>query len=300
MQYDAPSEEALRRLNALTIDVEAFVEANIQSFQIDSKLQDIVLQNREVERNMECLLAICQQLGLTATFFFLGRVAEDLPHIVRAAADAGHEIACHSYQHLRLTGIATKSFKTLMSSSKKLLEDVSGQQVWGFRAPDFSITTGSLWALDALQEAGFLYDSSIYPIGFHDVYGIKDQHQTIHELPNGLIEFPLSSASIGHRRLPFGGGGYFRLYPLWLTTLLIGRTNRAGHPAIVYLHPYEVGPDIPLIPELSLYRRFRHYYNCGNGAMRMVKLLSSFRFGTVMDVLREENFLGDHHRTAQE
>jgi polysaccharide deacetylase family protein (PEP-CTERM system associated) len=293
------AEMAFRKLNALSIDVEAFVEANVQSFQIHPKLQDAVLQNKEVESNMECLFEILEQSGVAATFFFLGRVAKDLPHLVRKVANAGHEVACHSYQHLRVVGFEKRHFKDLIRSTKDMLEDLSGQQVSGFRAPDFSITSASLWALDALQELGFLYDSSIYPTSFHDVYGIKDQLPTIHRLPNNLIEFPLSSASVVYGRLPFGGGGYFRLYPLQLTTLLIGRTNRAGHPAIVYLHPYEVGPVIPMIPGLSGYRRFRHYYNCRNGAARVTKLLRAFRFGKVMDVLREENFLPEYDLAAQ-
>ncbi len=248
MPDEASPGKALPKLNALSIDVEAFVEANVQSFEIDPRLHDAVLQNREVERNMECLLEFLDQFDLNATFFFLGRVARDLPHLVRRTASAGHEIACHSYQHERVTGIEKHVFRELVSSSKQLLEDLSGQPVNGFRAPDFSITTESLWALDVLRELGFLYDSSIYPIGFHDVYGIKDQPQIIHRLPNGLIEFPLSSTSISYGRLPFGGGGYLRLYPLRLTTYLIDRTNRAGHPVIMYLHPYEAGPVIPFIP----------------------------------------------------
>jgi polysaccharide deacetylase family protein (PEP-CTERM system associated) len=298
MTHEVFTNNAPQRLNAFTVDVEAFAEANAESFQIDRRLVDSVLQNREVEHNMECLLDILQQFSVVATFFFLGRVAKDLPHIVRRVVDAGHEVACHGYQHLRLTGVDIKRFRECMYSTKQLLEDISGQAVLGFRAPDFSITSDSMWALDALLELGFLYDSSIYPIDFHDVYGIRNQSPKIHRLPNGLIEFPLSSTSIAHHRFPFGGGGYFRLYPFRLTSLLIKRTNRSGHPAIVYLHPYEIGPVIPFVHGLSRYRRFRHYHNCSRGAARMAKLLATFRFGRVMDVLRETDFLSDHSPTS--
>jgi polysaccharide deacetylase family protein (PEP-CTERM system associated) len=167
------------------------------------------------------------------------------------------------------------------------LQDVAGQPVRGFRAPDFSITRQSLWALDVLRELGLGYDSSIYPIRGHDVYGIGDVVPWPHRLPNGLVEFPLSSVALGRRRLPFGGGGYFRLYPLALTHLLARLTNRAGRPFMFYIHPYEVGPEIPLIEGLTRLRRFRHYHNTSNGRARLADLLGSYRFAPVRDVLEE-------------
>jgi hypothetical protein len=144
-----------------------------------------------------------------------------------------------------------------------------------------------VWALDILHEEGFQYDSSVYPIGIHDVYGIKGANPFVFRWPNGLVEFPLSTINIMRRRLPFGGGGYFRLYPLAVTERCIAATNRRGHPAMFYIHPYEVGPVIPHVPQMSPYRRFRHYYRARGGAPRLQRLLQRFRFAPAVEVLRE-------------
>jgi len=210
-----------------------------------------------------------------------------MPSLVKAAARAGHEIACHSYAHIRIFGIDKDEFKEKISAAKHRLEDVSGQRVYGFRAPDFSITKSSIWALDVLKEAGFVYDSSIYPFGLHDVYGIKDADASIHKLPNGLIEYPLSTIELCGVRLPFGGGGYFRLYPLWLTKYFMNTLNKRGVNCMAYIHPYEVGPVIPRIPGLSAHRKFRHYYHCKKGGRRIEKLLQAFKFAPAIDVLRQ-------------
>jgi hypothetical protein len=139
-----------------------------------------------------------------------------------------------------------------------------------------------------LKELGFVYDSSIYPFGLHDVYGIKEADPSIHTLPNGLIEFPMSTITLLGRRIPFGGGGYFRLYPLLLTRLFLSKVNKQGHPAMFYIHPYEVGPVIPRISPMSYYRRFRHYYHCKKGHVRLRKLLKAFKFYPAVEVLRNQ------------
>src|SRR5205823_1792847 len=172
--------------------------------------------------------------------------------------------------------------------AKKCLEDVSGLRVYGFRAPDFSITKSSVWALDVLSEAGFLYDSSIYPIQIHDVYGINDAYPRIHKMPNGLIEWPLCTFNVLGMRFPFGGGGYFRLYPLCITKHCIESMNKSGCPCMLFIHPYEVGPIIPRIRELSAYRRFRHYYNCNTGLPRLKKILQVFRFAPAIQILKKK------------
>lgn len=279
--------------NCLSIDVEGFVESNLQSFAIDDKYFDEAKQNYEIQRNVNVLLELLDDLHVQATFFFLGRVARDIPNLVREVAQSGHEIASHSYEHVRVFGVNKHEFKEKLKSSKNYLEDICGTGVYGFRAPDFSITESSIWALDILRELGFLYDSSIYPIGLHDVYGIGGSNAFIHKLPNGLIEFPLSTIEFLGRRLPFGGGGYFRLYPLFLTRLCISRNNRLGYPCMFYIHPYEVGPVIPMISELSWYRKFRHYHNCRNGHRRFTEILRVFRFGPAVEIIRQRSLLGD-------
>lgn len=279
--------------NYFSVDVEGFVESTLQSFYIDKKYIDRSKENYEIEKNMNFLLELLEELHVRATFFFLGRVARDLPDIVRQAARANHEIASHGWEHVRIFGVSKEEFKEKMLSSKSHLEDVSGRRVYGFRAPDFSITKSSIWALDILREIGFLYDSSIYPFGLHDVYGIENVNPFVHKLPNGLIEVPLSTIDFLGRRFPFGGGGYLRLYPLFVTNLCISHLNKLGHPCMVYIHPCEVGPIIPKIPGISFYRKFRHYYNCRAGSERLRKVLHSFKFGPVIEILKQGSFLED-------
>jgi len=271
--------------NAFSIDVEGFVESNVQSFHIPAKYINKAEEDREIELNINVLLEILDEAAVKATFFFVGRLARDIPTLVQKVAQAGHEIACHSYLHLRIFNIEKNEFKEKLTTAKKNLEDVSGQPVYGFRAPDFSITSLSLWALDILKELGFIYDSSIYPFSLHDVYGISDTEPFVHKLPNGLIEFPLSTIKFLGKRLPFGGGGYFRLYPLWLTRLFLSKLNKKGHSAMFYIHPYEAGPIVPQISPISNLRKFRHYYHCKNGQLRLKKLLQTFKFCPVVDVL---------------
>jgi polysaccharide deacetylase family protein (PEP-CTERM system associated) len=282
-----------RILNCFSVDVEGFVESNLQSFAIDPGYVNRARGNYEIEKNMAYVLELLDGLGTKATFFFLGRLARDTPGVLKEAARLNHEIACHSYLHLRVFGITPQEFRQKLETAKKRLEDVSGNGVFGFRAPDFSITRASLWALDILRELGFAYDSSIYPIGMHDVYGIRDTDPFIHKHPNGLIEFPLSTLSVFGRRFPFGGGGYFRLYPLFLTKRCVAAVNRVGQPCMFYIHPYEAGPIIPKLPHISPYRRFRHYYNCHNGARRLKELLRTFRFASAIDVLSQRGLLGN-------
>jgi polysaccharide deacetylase family protein (PEP-CTERM system associated) len=278
-------------INAFTIDVEGFVESNLQSFHIPDKYINQSEENREIERNTNALLETLHEVDVKATFFFIGRLAHDIPGLVKRVAVAGHEIGCHNYAHIRIFGIEKQEFKEKLITAKNLLEDVSGQRVYGFRAPDFSITEKSTWAWDVLKELDFVYDSSVYPITLHDVYGMKDAETCIHKLPNGLIEFPMSTTELLGKRIPFGGGGYFRLYPLSITKLFLSKLNRQGSPAMFYIHPYEAGPVIPRIPGLSAYRKFRHYYNCRNGTGRLKNILQAFKFRPAIDVLKDKGLL---------
>jgi polysaccharide deacetylase family protein (PEP-CTERM system associated) len=273
-------------VNCLSVDVESFSESNEESVPMAPEYLDRARQNYEIERNMDATLGLFADLETKATFFFLGRIARDLPAEVRKTADQGHEIGCHSLEHRRIFGQDKEAFRAALSRAKHYLEDAGGKQVYGFRAPDFSITRSSLWALDVLQEAGFVYDSSIYPFGWHDVYGIGEGPACIHRLRNGLIEWPLPTLEFGRKRLPFGGGGYFRLFPRPWTEFCISRVNAQGHPCMFYIHPYEVGDVMPRISGLSAYRRFRHYYHCAGGAQRLGRVLRRFRFDSAIAVLQ--------------
>jgi len=278
-------------INCLSIDVEGFVESNRQSFPIAAEHSDASRQDREIERNVAVVLDLLAEHGVRATFFVLGRIARDLPHLVRRIAAGGHEVGSHGQEHLRIVGLAPEVFRDMVARSRADLEQVSGTRVVGFRAPDFSITPASLWALDILRETGFAYDSSIYPFAGHDVYGIPGATPTIHRAPNGLVEFPLATTSLLGRRIPFGGGGYLRLYPLFVTQALIRRQNRRREPCMVYIHPYEVGPEIPVLRELSFYRRFRHYYHSRDGARRIRRVLRSHAFAPAIEILNQGRWL---------
>jgi polysaccharide deacetylase family protein (PEP-CTERM system associated) len=279
--------------NALTIDVEGFLESNRESFGITTGAPIDRREREEVRRNMDAVLALLDEAGTRATFFFVGTVARSLPQVVEEVAGSGHEVASHGSVHRRLYGLAPEEFRRDLADAKTQLEDLAGVPVTGFRAPDFSLTERSLWAVDVLHQAGFAYDSSVYPIGMHDVYGMPAAERFIFRWPNGLVELPLSTVEVLGRRIPFAGGGYFRLYPLALTGWWLDRLNREGHPAVFYLHPYELGPVIPRIRGLSPYRRFRHYYHWRQGGPRLRRLLSRFRFAPARTVLAETGLLDD-------
>ncbi len=273
--------------NCISIDVEGFVESNIESFGIPEQQLDRTKEDYEIEKNVDSYLALLAELKIRGTFFIVGRIARDLPQMVRRVADRGHEIGCHNYEHRRIFGLTPKQFKEGLLWAKQCLEDVSGTRVSGFRAPDFSITRDSLWALDILLESGFLYDSSIYPIRMHDVYGMGDASPGIHKLTNGLVEWPLATVRLLSTRFPFGGGGYLRFYPLSVTKHCIKSTNNSGSPCMLYIHPYEVGPIIPQVKGLSAYRRFRHYHNCTGGGLRLKMILKDFTFAPAVEILAQ-------------
>lgn len=278
--------------NAFSIDVEGFVESNRESFHVDAKYIDPARENNEIRKNTDACLELLEDAGVKATFFIVGRIAYDIPEVVKQIAEAGHEIGCHNYEHVRLFETNKNEFTEKISIAKAKLEEVSGQRVFGYRAPEFSITSKTLWAVDALRETGFVYDSSVYPIGMHDVYGIENAEPVIHRFENGLIEFPMATTVVFGKRIPFGGGGYFRLYPLWLTKYFLSKWNKYGEPCMFYMHPYEIGPEIPKIQELSAYRKFRHYYNCKGGGRRLKRFLKGKRFAPAIEVLRNNNLLG--------
>jgi len=279
-------------LNALSFDIEGFVESNVQSFPIPASMIGRKEEAYEVEHNTESILTLLNDCGCKATFFFLASVAENVPHLIRTVGDQGHEIGVHGPDHVRVFDVPQRAFRDRLVATKSLLEDLSGRPVVGFRAPDFSITDASTWAFDVLIESGFGYDSSVFPFGHHDVYGIKDVNPAIHRLPNGLVEFPLSTYRAFGTQIPFGGGGYFRFYPLALTDVFVRRVNAMGQPSNVYMHPYEVGPILPEIPAMSPVRRLRHRFNCGRGYGRLRRLVTRHRFGPIAEVLTKAGWLG--------
>ena len=199
----------------------------------------------------------------------------------RGIVAGGHEIASHGYGHLRASDQSPEEFDIDISKSKTILEDISGQAVIGYRAPSFSIGAGNMWALDALQNAGYRYSSSIYPIA-HDHYGMPDAPRFAF-YPNGidgLLEIPVTTIRLMNKNLPAGGGGYFRFFPYALSRWLIRRVNTVDkQSAMFYFHPWELDPDQPRQTGISLKTRFRHYVNLAHTEARLTNLVSDFDWG---------------------
>ncbi len=238
-------------------------------------------------QNTERLLAIFEKADVRATFFVLGWVAERFPGLVRGIQRAGHEIASHSYDHGLVYDKTPEEFVADLRRARCAIADACGTAVRGYRAPSFSITERSLWALDVLVAEGYTYDSSIYPIR-HDRYGIPTWPRHVHHVTRrdgGLWELPGSTVQHCGMNLPMGGGGYFRLLPYAWTRRGMTRLNEVeSQPAIFYLHPWEIDPEQPRL-RASAVSRFRHYTNLQRTSDRLIRLLRDFRFGTISDVL---------------
>jgi polysaccharide deacetylase family protein (PEP-CTERM system associated) len=264
--------------NAMTCDVEDYFQVSAFAPHISRDSWD----SREcrVERNMDRILELMDAAGIKGTFFTLGWIAERYPQVVRRIAAGGHELASHGYGHLRASDQERAEFTEDVTRAKRLLEDIGGQQVLGYRAPSFSIGHKNLWALDVLQEAGYRYSSSIYPVQ-HDHYGMPDAPRfPFHPLgEGGLLEVPITTVKLNGRNLPAGGGGYFRLLPYALSRWMMRKVNQDdGKPAIFYFHPWEIDPDQPRPDGVSLKSRFRHYVNLRRMEPRIRALAQDFKW----------------------
>jgi len=271
--------------NALTVDVEDYFQ--VSAFADNIKHHEWDEHPLRVEDNTYKLLDLFDEYQVKATFFTLGWVAERKRELVAEIARRGHEVACHGYSHQLVYNQTPEVFREETVRAKSILEDIVQQPVLGYRAASYSITKKSLWALDILAESGFVYDSSIFPV-HHDRYGMPDTPEYPYRLttPAGhsIIEFPLSTAKIFNYRLPMAGGGYFRLYPYWLSKAGLRQINRQQKPFIFYLHPWEVDPEQPRI-SASWFSRFRHYNNLDKCEPRLRSLMTDFQFTTTWSVL---------------
>jgi len=265
-------------INAMTIDVEDYFQVSAFDGAVSREAWDS--HPLRVVANTRRLLGLFDEFGVKATFFVLGWVAERCPGLVAEIAAAGHELASHGHGHRLVYELTPDAFREDVRRAKRTIEDQSGQVVRGYRAPSYSITRQSLWALDVLLDEGYTYDTSIFPIR-HDRYGIPDAPRHAHALRRSaglLLEAPPSTVRVGSVNLPVAGGGYFRLLPYRWTQWGIRRINRhEGQPAVFYLHPWEIDPDQPRIRASAL-SRFRHYRNLGQTEPRLRRLLSEFRF----------------------
>jgi polysaccharide deacetylase family protein (PEP-CTERM system associated) len=276
LSVERPKDAGRVITNAMTIDVEDYFQVSAFKTNILPSTWDSL--PCRVERNMDVVLGKLSEKNVKATFFTLGWVADRFPETVRRIVAEGHELASHGYGHQMITDLSLAQFKEDVIRSKLLLEDVSGQPILGYRAPSFSVGPTTLWAQDVLAETGHRYSSSIYPIK-HDLYGMPDAPRFAHRLKNGLVEIPATSIRISNRNLPSSGGGFFRLFPMWLSKKAISRVNNVDQqPAIFYCHPWEFDPGQPRIEGASWKSKFRHYVNLHTTADKFSQLLSEFKW----------------------
>jgi len=268
-------------VNALSVDLEEWYQA----FAVVDYAQ-LKKYPRRVASNLSRILSILREFNAHATFFVLGQVAEELPDLVLEVAQDGHEIATHGYSHRKVYDMSRDEFQSELRRSIDILEGLTGQKMLGYRAPWFSITNRSLWALNILVQFGLKYDASIFS-GANGVYGIPGSIDVIHRIatPSGeIFEFPPCSFGMGDFRLGFGGGFYLRSLPYQLNRWAIRRQNRRGFAAMTYVHPWEFDKKQPRLT-VSIFERFIHYYGLEKTEMRFRKLLTDFEFASVRDVL---------------
>ena len=284
--------------NMLSIDVEDYF--HVSAFEKISPPDRWHEFESRVEQNTEKILKILNDFDIKATFFVLGWVARSAPHLVKRIASLGHEIASHGYGHQRVPTQSRLEFRDDVRQSKSMLEDLIGGAVKGYRAPSYSISLSSLWAFDELVEAGYSYDSSVFPVQ-HDFYGIPDWPRFTFplqrtgsgwepgagsDLPCEIIEVPITTLNIAGRNIPISGGGYFRLYPYVMTRMGLNLINhQEQRPFVFYLHPWEFDPDQPRMTGAGMKSRFRHYLNLHKTEERFRRLLQDFSFSTIDDVL---------------
>jgi polysaccharide deacetylase family protein (PEP-CTERM system associated) len=272
-------------LNALTVDVEDYFHASA----FDRVVPRASWSGREsrVVANTHRLLELFNVQNVRATFFVLGWVADRYPALVRDIAGYGHELASHGYHHQLVYTLTAEQFREDVRRAKATIEQAAGTSVRGYRAPSFSITQQSLWALDILIDEGHAYDASIFPIR-HDRYGIPDAPRTAHIIQRSagsIVEFPSSTVRLGGANYPIAGGGYFRLFPYAATKWGISRVNsREGEPVVLYIHPWEVDPDQPRL-EASRTTQLRHHAGIATTIDKLRQVTTDFAFGRVVDVL---------------
>lgn len=270
--------------NAMTVDVEDYFQVSAFEKYIDRAAWDA--QPCRVERNVDRILELFDAKATKATFFTLGWIAERYPGMVRRIVDQGHELASHGWSHVRVTQQGRDEFRADVTRTKRLLEDLGGQPVLGYRAASYSIGASNLWALDVLEETGHRYSSSIYPIR-HDLYGMPDAPRfAFRPRDTAFLEFPVTTVRLAGRNLPCGGGGWFRLVPYAGMRMAMRRVNQHdGEAAIFYFHPWEIDPDQPRQRDLDAKTRFRHYLNLERMEARLTRLLDDFSWGRMDEVL---------------
>lgn len=269
--------------NAMSVDVEDYFQ--VSAFENHVSRDSWESMPQRLPHNIARILELFERKGVKGTFFTLGWVCEHFPGLVREIVDGGHELASHGHDHARVWNLGRDRFLEDVSATRKRLEDISGAAVKGYRAPSFSIGKQSMWAYEALREAGYTYSSSVFPIQ-HDHYGLPDAPRfPFRIVPSDILEIPMSSIAMWGRNWPCSGGGYFRLLPFSYSKWATRRINKQDEmPSMFYFHPWEIDPDQPRVPGIPAKSRFRHYVNLGRFESRLEKLLDEFRWDRVDEV----------------
>jgi polysaccharide deacetylase family protein (PEP-CTERM system associated) len=271
--------------NAMTVDVEDYFQVQALAKVVPRDAWDS--RPRRVEHNTNRVLDVFAERDVKATFFMLGWVAERHPRLVRRIVDEGHELASHGWEHIRADDQSPEIFRSDVRRTKRLLEDCSGAAVLGYRAASFSIGRRNPWALGILDEEGYSYSSSIYPVR-HDLYGMPEAPRFPYRPIAGsrFREFPITTAHRFGRNWPTGGGGYFRLLPYRVSATTMRMVHRHDRkPCVFYFHPWEIDPDQPVQSGLSLKSRFRHYTNLERMEGKLRRLLGDFAWDRMDRVL---------------
>ena len=266
----------------LTVDVEDYF--HVSAFEKVINKSDWQSLEMRVERNTYRLLELFEQKQAKCTFFTLGWVAERCPNLIKTIVEQGHELASHGFAHQRATIMTPDEFRADVSKSKQILEDTSGQAIIGYRAPSFSFNDSNIWVYEILAELGFDYSSSTYPIE-HDLYGVPDWPRFKYQRPEGILEIPVPTVRKNDRNTGIGGGGYFRLYPYFLSKRRIDNyLSTEQQPYSFYFHPWEIDPEQPRVAGASVKSRLRHYLNLSRMEAKVVRLLEDYQWDTMKSV----------------
>ena len=267
-------------LNALSVDIEDWF--HVGAFEKTIRREDWDDLACRVEANTDAVLDLFAAGGVKATFFTLGWVASRYPALIRRIADAGHEVASHGWDHIRVFTMTPQQFADDLVQTRKVLEDTSGVAVTGYRAPSFSIDKRTPWAHEVLADAGYSYSSSVAPV-VHDHYGWPEAPRFAFRpvAGSGLIELPVTTAKFAGRTLAAGGGGFFRLLPYGFSRWAFKQVNAAGEPGIFYFHPWEIDPDQPRVPDAPMRSKIRHYTNLDVMAAKLNRMMAAFEWGRV-------------------
>ena len=269
------------RLNAMTVDVEDYFQVSAFEGVVQKKDWDSI--SLRVGDNTNRLLDLFAKNNVKSTFFTLGWVAQRCPEVIKRIVNEGHELASHGLAHQRATTMTKEEFREDVRQSKDILENIGGVELKGYRAPSFSINDSNTWAYDVLKELGFTYSSRTYPIN-HDLYGVPEWPRFKYQRDNGLIEIPIPTIRKKEANIGIGGGGYFRLYPYWLSKRRISEFMKTEDaPYSFYFHPWEIDAQQPKFENAPWKSKARHYINLSKMESKVEKLLGDFKWVTMQE-----------------